>query len=60
MKRKDVIKRLEENGWYFKRHGGKHDIYWSDKARRPVPVKRHNEIPDDDARKIFQQAGLEP
>ena len=59
MKRKDVIKRLEANGWYLKRNGGNHDIYWNDEARRPVPVKRHSEIPDREAQMIFKQAGLE-
>lgn len=58
MKRRDVIKRLEENGWYLKRNGPEHDIYWNDKARRPVSVKRHREIPDLEAREIFKQAGL--
>ncbi|MGN0566401.1 MAG: type II toxin-antitoxin system HicA family toxin [Candidatus Limousia pullorum] len=26
MKRKDLIKLLEKNGWYLKRKGGNHDI----------------------------------
>ena len=59
MKRRDIIKRLEENGWYLKRPGGNHDIYYNDKARRPVPVKRHREIPEPEAHKIFKEAGLE-
>ena len=59
MKRRDVIKKLEEHGWYFKREGHDHDIYWHDQARRPVPVKRHREIPDKEARRIFKEAGIE-
>jgi len=59
MKRREIIKRLEENGWYLKRKGHDHDIYWNDQARRPVPVKRHREIPDTEAHGIFKQAGLE-
>ncbi|WP_349255148.1 type II toxin-antitoxin system HicA family toxin [Acetivibrio sp.] len=27
MKRNDLIKLLEKNGWYLKRNGGNHDIY---------------------------------
>jgi len=27
MKRKDLVKLFEQNGWWFKRDGGKHDIY---------------------------------
>lgn len=59
MKRRDVIKKLEENGYVLKRNGHDHDIYWSDKLKRTVPVKRHREIPDKDAHKIFKEAGLE-
>lgn len=58
MKRTDVIRKLEENGWFLKRKGHDHDIYWSDTAKRPVPVKRHREIPDVEAKEIFKQAGL--
>lgn len=27
MKQRDLIKKLEENGFTFDRHGGNHDIY---------------------------------
>lgn len=27
MKRRDLVKMLEKNGFYLKRHGGDHDIY---------------------------------
>lgn len=27
MKRKDLVKLLEKNGWYLKRNGGNHDLY---------------------------------
>ena len=27
MKRKDLVKLFEKNGWYFLRDGGNHDIY---------------------------------
>ena len=27
MKRRDLIKLLEKNGWTFKRAGGNHDVY---------------------------------
>ena len=57
MKRKDVIKRLEANGWYLKRNGGNYDIYWNDEVRRPVPVKRHSEIPDREAQMILSKRG---
>lgn len=27
MRRRDLVKLLEDNGWYFKRSGGNHDLY---------------------------------
>ena len=32
MKRRDLIKLLEKNGWTFLRNGGNHDIYTDGKA----------------------------
>lgn len=59
MKRRDLIKRLEENGYYLKRNGHDHDIYWSDKTRKTIPVKRHSEIADLIAAKILKEAGIQ-
>ncbi len=59
MKRKDLIRLLEAGGWKFDRSGGKHDIYWKDGASRPIPVKRHREIPEHEAKEILKQAGLQ-
>lgn len=58
MKRKDVIRRLEENGYVLKRHGANHDIYFSAAARKTIPVKRHGEIDDLTAAEIFKEAGV--
>ena len=27
MKRRELVKLLQDNGWYIKRNGGNHDIY---------------------------------
>lgn len=40
MKRRDLIKKLEQNGWYFLRHGGNHDIYTNRKRNEPVSHQR--------------------
>lgn len=42
MKRRDLIKLLEENGWYLKRNGGNHDLYTDGNRSEPIP--RHSEI----------------
>jgi mRNA interferase HicA len=61
MKRRDLIKKLESAGWYFKRHGDRHDIYKNDKPAgklSEVQVPRHREIKENLADKILKDAGL--
>ena len=36
MKRRELIKRLEDKGWYLKRHGAEHDIYTNGKQSEPI------------------------
>ena len=42
VKRKDLVKYLEENGFYLLREGGNHSIYTND--LKTIPVKRHRTI----------------
>lgn len=56
MKRRDLIKRLEENGWYLKRNGGNHDLYTDGKRVEPIP--RHSEINEKLAQAIIKKLGL--
>ncbi len=56
MKRKDLIKLLEKNGWSLKRHGGDHDIYSKDGHRETIP--RHSEINEQLAKAIIRRRGL--
>lgn len=56
MKRKDLIKMLERNGWYLKRNGSKHDIYTNGTARESV--SRQAEIKETVARAIIKRQGL--
>ena len=50
MKRKDLIKLMEKNGWYFKRRGGNHDIYTD--GKNIEPVSRQTEIKESVAQAI--------
>lgn len=58
MKRRDLIKKLEEAGWSIT-DGAKHDM-----AKNPsypgvkIPVPRHKEIDDYTAKGILKEAGL--
>ena len=42
MKRRDLIKLLESNGWWLLRNGSNHDIYTNGQRSEPIP--RHGEI----------------
>lgn len=42
MKRRDFLKLLKKNGWYYKRDGGNHDIYTNGIRTESVP--RHTEV----------------
>ena len=44
MKRRDLIKQLEEMSCVFIRHGGKHDWYQNPRTKVSQPVPRHREI----------------
>lgn len=56
MKHRDLVKLLEQNGWYLKRHGANHDLYTNGKNSEPIP--RHSEINEKLAQKIIKKLGL--
>ena len=56
MKRRDLIKKLEEAGFTLKRNGSDHDVYTRGKDIEEVP--RHREINEKLARKILRKWGL--
>ncbi|MCL2365090.1 MAG: type II toxin-antitoxin system HicA family toxin [Defluviitaleaceae bacterium] len=56
MKRRDLIKRLEANGWRFLRHGGNHDIYTN--GTRTEPISHAREIDEILAKKILKRNGI--
>lgn len=56
MKQKDLVKKLEEAGFVFYRHGGNHDIYIRDGQTEKIP--RHREINELLAKMILKKWGL--
>lgn len=56
MKRADLIKKLENNGFVFERHGGNHDIYVKGNVRETIP--RHREVNEMLAKAILKRNGL--
>lgn len=57
MKRRDLIRRIEEAGAVFIRHGGKHDWYQNPKTKMAQPVPRHTEINEMLAKRIIRKLG---
>jgi mRNA interferase HicA len=56
MKRADLIKKLEDGGFVFERHGGSHDIYVRNGVRETIP--RHREVNERLAKAILKRNGL--
>lgn len=56
MKRRQLIKLLESNGWILCSHGGNHDIYSKGHQKESIP--RHNEINENLAKTIIKRNKL--
>jgi mRNA interferase HicA len=54
MKRKDLIRAIEEIGCVLIRHGGRHDWYQNPETKISQPVSRHSEIKDSLAKHILK------
>ncbi|MDJ0636268.1 MAG: type II toxin-antitoxin system HicA family toxin [Xenococcaceae cyanobacterium MO_188.B29] len=54
MKRRDLIKQLEEMVCVFIRHGGKHDWYQNPRTKVSQPIPRQREIKKQLAKHIIQ------
>ncbi|MGN0379629.1 MAG: type II toxin-antitoxin system HicA family toxin, partial [Butyrivibrio sp.] len=50
------IKKLEDAGFVFERHGGNHDIYIKENIKETIP--RHKEIDERLAKAILKRNGL--
>ncbi len=59
MKRRDLVKKLEEMGCVLVRHGARHDWYTNHAARKSQPVPRHNEIHEALASSIIKKLSNE-
>lgn len=55
MKPRDkAITELNENGYYLKRNGANHDIYFNDQTKSIIPLKRHD-FDENDLRYIQKE-----
>ena len=55
MKRRDLIKRLQDMGCVLVRHGARHDWYTNHATKQSQPVPRHNEINEITAKNIIRK-----
>jgi predicted RNA binding protein YcfA (HicA-like mRNA interferase family) len=58
VKRRDLIRHLEDHGFWLLREGAKHSIYTN--GYKVVPVKRHRVLDRITANEICKQAGIPP
>ena len=56
LKRNDLIRLLEKNGWKLKRNGANHDIYSDGTESEAIP--RHGEIKENLAKSIIKRHNL--
>ncbi len=56
MKRRDLIKLFEQNGWYCLREGGNHTVYTDGQVTEAIP--RHGEISENLAKAIIKRRNL--
>jgi len=60
VKRRELIKRIEAEGGFLIRHGGKHDWYQNAETKVCQPVPRHSEINEHLARSILRKLSAKP
>jgi predicted RNA binding protein YcfA (HicA-like mRNA interferase family) len=58
VRRRELIRYFEANGFRLLRQGKKHSIYTND--LRTIPIKRHTLIDRITANELCKQAGLTP
>lgn len=58
VKRRDLVKYFENNGYRLLREGAKHTIYTN--GKKVIPVKRHRQLDRITANELCKQAGLDP
>ncbi len=56
VKRRDLVKYFEENGFSLLREGKKHSIYTN--GQSTIPVKRHRVLDRITANQLCKQAGV--
>lgn len=56
MKRKDLVKLFEKNGWKLLREGGNHSVYTNGEENEAIP--RHSEVNERLAKALIKKHNL--
>ena len=56
MKRRDLIRLFERNGWWMEREGGNHTVYTNGEKNEVIP--RHGEINEKLAKALIKKHNL--
>jgi predicted RNA binding protein YcfA (HicA-like mRNA interferase family) len=59
VKRKDLVKRIEDMGCVFIRHGSRHDWYQNPQSKISQPIPRHRELNENLAKHIIKMLSKE-
>jgi len=51
--KRQALKALSENNYFFKRHGGNHDIYYNEELHCSIPIS--HDFHDDDLKLILDE-----
>ena len=55
MKRRDLVRKLEETGCVLVRHGASHDWFTNPQTKKSQPIPRHSEIHEGLAKSIIKK-----
>jgi predicted RNA binding protein YcfA (HicA-like mRNA interferase family) len=58
VQRRDLIRHLEQHGFWLLREGARHSIYTN--GAKVIPVKRHRTLDRITANELCKQAGVPP
>jgi len=58
VKRRDLVRYFETNGFHLLREGANHSIYTD--GTKAIPIKRHRQLDRITANELCKQAGLVP
>lgn len=59
MKRKELIRKIEQLGCILIRHGGKHDWHQNPTTKIAQPIPRHNEMNEELSKHILKMLKTE-